>query len=277
MNQNLRDVLETKLKKEELNKLPRAFDVIGSIAILQLPPELKGKRKIIAEALLNLNKNIKTVLVKSSRVKGRLRTMKLQFIAGKKTKEALYRENGCLMKLNVEKCYFSPRLSNERLEIANSIKGKKKVLVMFAGVAPYAIIMAKKNQSAEIVAVELNRLACKYAEENVRLNKLKNLRITQGDVKRVVPKLKEKFDAIVMPRPQLKESFLKEAFFAAKKGSIIFFYDFVDAEEIPEKAISRIEKEAREAKKKIKILRWKKAGDIAPYRFRVRVDFKVLN
>ncbi len=276
MKLSLRGVLQARLTKGELSKLPRAFDVIGNIAILQLPLELKKRKKIIAEALLSLHKNLKTILLKSSKVKGRLRTMKLQFIAGKNTKETIYRENGCLMRLNVETCYFSPRLSHERLEIAEAIRGKKKVLVMFAGVAPYAIVTAKKNPLADVNAIEINRKACKYAEQNVRLNKLKNLEIIQGDVKRIIPRLKEKFDFIVMPRPQLNETFLEEAFSVAKKGCVVYFYDFADVEEIPQAAISRIEKEAKKAKKKIKILRWKRAGEIAPYRFRIRVDFKVV-
>lgn len=252
-----------------------AFEVIGNIAILQLDEDERIKAKNIAQQILKENKHIKTVALKTERIKGRLRKRKLKIIAGEKNFETVHRESDCLMKLDVEKCYFSPRLSNERIEIAGQIKGRKKVLVMFAGVAPFALVIAKQNPLAKVIAIELNRQACKYAEQSIKLNKLNNLKIIQGDVKKVMQKLKDKFDFIVMPRPQLKDTFLKEAFSAAKKSSKIFYYDFTKQDEIADK-IKTIEKEAKTSRKKIKILKVKKAGEIAPYKFRIRIDFVVI-
>lgn len=252
----------------------RSFEVIGSIAILQHKASKEVIKKI-ANDILKTQKNVRTVFAKKDKVKGRLRTRKLDFIAGIKTKETVHRENGCFMKLNVETCYFSPRLSNERLEVASFVKGKEKVLVLFAGVSPFAVVIAKKNPTSQVYSVELGKECSKYAEENAKLNKLNNLNILQGDVKRIVPKLKMKFDRIVMPRPQLKDTFLKEAFSVAKKGTIIHYHDFVDEEDIPD-VFGRIEKEAKKLRKKVKMIRVKKIGNIAPYRYRVRVDFKII-
>jgi len=273
---NLKEALKNKLSAEELRILPRAFDVIGSIAIIDIPKKLGKKQKTIAYALMQQHPNIKTVLKKAGKFQGRLRTRKLQYVAGIKTKEAIYRENDCLMKLNVETCYFSPRLSNERLEIARQVKKGEKVLVLFSGVGPFGLVIAKNSKANEILMIELNREATKYAQENIRINKLSNVQAIQGDVKRILPKLKEKFNRIVMARPQLKETFLKETFKASKKGTIIYFYDFLKENEIPDSAIKKIQGAAKLTKKKIKILAWKKCGEIAPYKFRVRIDFKVL-
>ncbi len=41
--------------------------------------------------------------------------------------------------------------------------------------------------------------------------------------------------------------------------------------------IEKIKGEAKKAKKKINILKKKAAGEIAPYKIRLRVDFRVLN
>ena len=79
-----------------------------------------------------------------------------------------------------------------------------------------------------------------------------------------------------MPRPQLKDSFLHQAFILSKKGTNIFYYDFCKIDE-KEKIVEKIKKEAIKERKKIKILRIKNAGEIAPYKYRVRVDFKLLN
>jgi tRNA G37 N-methylase Trm5 len=77
-----------------------------------------------------------------------------------------------------------------------------------------------------------------------------------------------------MPRPQLKDSFLKEAFSLSKKGTRIYYYCFYKEEEI--KSIPKKIEEAKKYKKKIKILKIKRAGEVGARKFRVRVDFVVL-
>jgi tRNA G37 N-methylase Trm5 len=171
-------------------------------------------------------------------------------------------------------------LSNERKEIAEILmkRKKKEILVFFGGVAPYAIIIAKNNPSACVVSVELNREASKYARLNMQLNKAKNVEIVQGDVKRVISRFVhagKKFDAIIMPRPKLKESFLRYAFKVAKKDTLIIYYDFCDANKIGE-IVEKIREESRKYRKKIKILKVKRAGEIGPYQYRVRIDFDVI-
>ena len=254
----------------------RSFDILGSVAIVKFPrgssASVKKKR---AEKIMKENNGIKTVLEKVGKFKGRLRTMDTKFVYGENTKEVLYRENGCVFRFNVDKTYFSPRLSNERKEISDMIKKKDKVLVMFAGVAPFSIVIAKQT-GAKVYSNEVNRLANKYARLNSELNGLKNkIVFVDGDIKRVAGRIKEKFDVIVMPRPQLKDSFLKEAFSLSKKGTRIFYYDFCDLDD-REKILEKVKQEAKKARKKIKIIKSKVAGEIAPYKVRLRVDFKIL-
>lgn len=254
-----------------------SFDLIGNIALLKFKDETLEQKKKIAQKLLDQNKNITTVLEKIDKIKGRLRTMKVRFLAGKKTTIALYKENGCVFKLDIAKCYFSPRLAEERKQLASMIKHEESVLIMFSGIGIYPVIISKLAHPQEITAVELGKIPHKYALINQELNKARNIKFMQGDVKRIVPKLakqKAKFDRIIMPRPQLKETFLKEAFFVSKKDTIIHYYDFCQENEI-DKIIQKIEKKAKESKKKIKILNVQKAGDIAPYKYRWRIDINI--
>lgn len=256
------------------------IDIIGGIAIVKFPEDSGKKEKIkIANEILKEHKNIKTVLEKIGKFKGRLRKQQTKYIVGENTKEALYRENGCVFRLNVDKTYFSPRLSNERKEILKYVKKDDDVLVMFAGVAPYSVVIAKKSKAKKIVSVEINKEASKYARQNVELNKLqKKVEVVQGDVKRIAKKFaiqKRKFDAIIMPRPQLNYSFLHEAFILSKSGTRVFYYDFCGIDEM-KKIIEKVEEEAKNDGKNIKILRAKIAGEVAPYRVRLRVDFVVL-
>ncbi len=256
-------------------KIPRAFDGFGNIAVVKFDKgaKIKDKRRF-ANKLMKDHKSITTVLEKTGKFKGRLRKQQTKHLAGEKTKEALYRENNCVFRFNIDKTYFSPRLSNERKEISQKIKKGDGVLVMFAGVAPYSIVIAKNSRAKRIYSNEINREANKYGRLNAELNKVKNKIIfLDGDIKKV--KLKNKFGVIVMPRPQLKETFLKEAFRFSKKGTKIYYYDFCKENEI-DMIVNKIKNEAKKVHKKIKILKIKKAGEIAPYKFRVRVDFRVL-
>jgi len=272
----------------------RAFSILGNIAIVNFSDSVKIKdKKQFANKILKENKSVTTVLEKSGKVKGRLRKMETKHLAGEKTKEVLYRENGCVFRFNIDTTYFSPRLSNERKEIAGKIKKGDKVLVMFAGVAPFSIVIAKNSKCGKVYSNEINREANKYAKLNIERNKLKDkVELVPGDIKRVVksgvstqgrtPKnsfqefLQGAMDVIVMPRPRLKDSFLEQAFMLSKKNTRIYYYDFCKDDET-NLVVEKIKSEASRAKKKIKILKIKHAGEIAPYKIRVRIDFRILN
>lgn len=260
--------------------IQRSFNVLGNVAIVNFNEGVLAKdKKKFANEILKKNSQIKTVLEKSGNFKGRLRKMSTKFLAGEKNKEVLYRENGCVFRFNVDTTYFSPRLSNERKEIAGMVKKNDEVFVMFAGVGPFSIVIAKKSQAKKIVSNEINREANKYAKLNLELNKVKNkIELANGDAKKVCEKFQEekrKFDFIVMARPNLRETFLEDAFKVSKKGTRISYYGFCRIEDV-DKIVEQIKSEAKKSRKKIKILKTKAAGEIAPYKIRVRVDFKIL-
>jgi tRNA (guanine37-N1)-methyltransferase len=258
----------------------RSFNILGNIALVNFPDGTKTtEKKKFALGILKKNNFLRTVLEKSAKFSGRLRKMETRHLAGEKNKEVLYRENGCTFRFNIDTTYFSPRLSNERKEIAALIKKDSEVLVMFAGVAPFSIVIAKNSNAKKVYSNEINREANKYAELNASLNGVKQkINFINGDVKKVAMKLKEEkkqFDFIVMPRPNLKESFLESAFMLSKKGTKVFYYDFCKVDET-NLIVEKIKKQAEKFKKKIKILNVKSAGETAPYKIRVRIDFEIL-
>lgn len=249
------------------------YDIFGSIAVVKFPRGFKvGEKKKFALRLMKEHKGVLSVVEKSGKISGRLRTPKTRWIAGEKTKETLYRENGCEFRLNIDTCYFSPRLASERKEIASLVKKNEHVLVMFGGVGPFAIVIAKQKKASRVVSVELGRVPGRYAELNVKRNKV-DVELYQGDVRRIVPKLEGNFDRIVMARPNLKDSFLDVAFRKIRKG-IVHYYGFYDEDKIGELR-ELIENEAKKAGKKIKILGIKRAGDIGTRKYRYRVDIKI--
>lgn len=258
----------------------RSFDVMGNISLVKFPDGTsQQEKKSFAEKIMHKHKGVETVVEKSDKFKGRLRKMQTRHILGKENKEVFYRENGCSFRFNIDDCYFSPRLSNERKEVATKVKDGDSVLVMFAGVGPFSIVTAKNSKAKKVVSNEINRIATNYAKQNVEINKLQDkVDVFQGDIKKASSRLEEKygkFDLILMPRPQLKDSFLQQAFKLSKSGTKIIYYGFCD-EGHREWIKDCIKEEAEKAGKEIRILKTKKAGEVAPYRLRLRVEFKVL-
>jgi tRNA (guanine37-N1)-methyltransferase len=267
----LNTILEKKLTKKQLSLLPCAYDMVGDIIIVEIKDELKGKEKLIGNALLELHKNAKVIAAKSGIHEGEFRTRKLKVIAGENRKETIYKENGVQMKLDVEKVYFSERLGNERMRIAKQVKPGESVLIMFSGCAPYPMVIAKNSSAKEIVGIEKNPAAHKYGLENIKLNHTTNVTLIKGDVKKVVKTLNKKFDRIAMPLPKSAEDFLDSALLVSKKGTIIHFYDFLHETEFPELAINKIKSKIPH----FKIINAVKCGQYSPGKFRVCIDFLI--
>ncbi len=257
------------------------FDVVGNIAILKFDRDVSlSVKKKFALNYLAKHKSVTTAVEKVGKFSGRLRTLKTKWLAGVKTREALYRENGCEFRFNIDTSYFSPRLSEERKNIASFVKKNERVLVMFGGVAPFAIVIGKMKKAKEIISVELGKEPSRYAVENIKRNKLVSVvSAVQGDVRRVIgagKKISGTFDRIVMARPNLEDSFLDVAFRVARRGMIIHYYGFYLEDEI-DKLKELVLEQAKFASKKVNILRIVKAGDIGTRKFRFRADVKILN
>lgn len=183
---DLKNSLIKKLSKEELEVLRKSMDVVGNIAILEIPDELIKKEKLIAQEVLRINKNIKTVLRKGKH-KGVFRVQKLDYLAGEKTKETIYKENNVIMKLDVEQVYFSPRLASERKRVMQLIKKPEDVMVLFSGCAPYVCVIAKNTPAKYVYGIEINPVAHKYGWENIKLNKINNAFLINEDAKTALP------------------------------------------------------------------------------------------
>ena len=142
---------------------------------------------------------------------------------------------------------------------------------MFASISPYPIVIAKKlkqaKKQAKIISNELNEKANIAGKKNIILNKLQNnITLVEGDAKKLPVKLKEKFDIILMPRPNLEDTFLKTALKLSKKGTTIFYHGFGTKKEV----LNEIKKST-----KIEKISIRKAGDIGPYKYRWQAQFKI--
>jgi len=251
-----------------------AYDIIGNKekAVALIGVNIKNPRKV-AKEIMKRHKSVKSVLQKLSERKDTFRLYPCKLIMGDKNTEVVHKEYGYLLKLDPQKAYFSPRESTERQRIALMVKPRETVFVMFSGICPYPVAIAKKQTLVKkIYAVEINPQAHNYALENVKLNHLD---------KKIVPMLKDvrdakeigKVDRIIMPLVEKAIEYLDVAFSHSKKGTIIHLYGLSNGQ------FKDLEEKVKEIAKKYNI-KYKIVGkqDVLPYAPRirkVRLDIKV--
>jgi tRNA (guanine37-N1)-methyltransferase len=106
------------------------------------------------------------------------------------------------------------------------VKPGETVIVMFAGVGPFAIEIARAQKTSRVIAMELNRVAVAAMKKNIALNRATNVLPVLGDAKRNAAKYAGKADRVVMPLPKEGKNFLDAALKAAKANATIHFYFF---------------------------------------------------
>ncbi len=270
------DSLKNILSPDELQFLPKSQEVVGTILILEIPEKLRVHETLIAEAYLKLNKHLDTVVRKDEMHEGTFRTRTVKILAGKMRKETIHQESGVLMKLHLERTYFSARLGNERLRIAKQVKPGEDILVMFSGVGPYPLVLARRSPARHILGIEINPWAHVYAVENVQMNNLQHkITIQEGDVRDILPPLKKKFDRVVMPLPKTGEEFLSVVLPKVKKRGMIHLYAFLEEKDFGKEAV-RISKMCKGLGYPVRILKKTACGQFSPGVFRVCFDMKVL-
>ena len=277
----MKDALKDKLSPNELRQVPRSFDIIGSrekaVAIIEIPDELKPHEGVIAEALTRVHKSVKSVLEKVSEREGIYRIREFRLLFGDKNTEVIHKEHGCAFKLDPQKVYFSPREGTERLRIAQKVKPEEAILVMFSGIGPLPVIIAKKQPEVrKIYAVELNPVAHRYCVENVRLNKLRDkIFPILGDAKEVCPKLDERFDRVLMPLPKGAYKFLEVAIPCVKDRGVLHFYHWAHERDLFSEAIKLVKNAVKELGRETEILDTVKVLPYGPRVWKVRVDVKL--
>ena len=223
----LKIILKEILPAEDISKIYSAFDMIGGIIILKIPDSLNSKKQIIADTILTNIKSAKSVFAQTSPVQGEYRVRDLEYLAGTNSAVTEYKEHGCRFKVDVMKTYFSPRLSTERLRIANMITKNEIITNMFGGVGTYSVLIAKNNKSCMVYSIDSNPVANELALINAKLNKVQERVIPIcGDAREVInEQLRNTSTRVLMPLPEKAMEFVDSAVLALreKRGMIHYF------------------------------------------------------
>lgn len=271
----LKKRLEESLSKRELDQLVGAYDLVGDLAITIIPPELESKERIIGKAILNSNRNIRVVLKRAGIFGGEFRTLPLQHIAGENRKETEVKEFGLRLLVNPEKVYFSVRSGNERRRIASLVSPGESVLVLFSGIAPYPLIIARYSEAASVIGIEKNPEAHRYGLLNLKRNKkLKNIKLYQGDVREVLPVLRQKFDRVIMPLPTRAEEFLSCALEVLGPDGFLHFYDMQHPDYFA-RSVEKVAAACADRDRRIRRSSVTRCGHCAPRSYRICVDVQV--
>ena len=227
----LKRVLQDVLSEEENNQLISAFDQIGDIIIVRIPDSLISKKQIIGKTLLEQVSTANSVFYQSSPVEGDFRTRQLEVIAGEDKTQTEYRENGCRFIVDVEKAFFSPRLSTERERIAGLVKDGEVIVNMFGGVGMFSLLAAK-DTACTVYNIDINPVATQLCKENAQINKLKGEVISlNGDATEVIEEqLTGKADRILMLLPERSDEFLDSALNCLKNNGTIHYYSHMHAD-----------------------------------------------
>jgi len=273
------EILEDKLPPYLLACVPRAMDIVGDIAIIEIPPELENHKKEIGNAILQARKNLRTALAKVGAIKGEYRTRQYMVIAGEPKTETMHKEHGCIYHINLAKAYFSPRLSHEHKRVASMVKEGETVIDMFAGVGPFSILIAKTHENVKVYAIDINPEAIALLEKNVRLNRVEGkVHPILGDAKQIIKqKLRGLADRVIMNLPEKAIEFVEAACEALKpQGGIIHFYSFVTAEESLEKLEHQLREEVEKSGRSVaKILFSRTIRETAPYEWQAVLDAEI--
>lgn len=276
----LAEVLENQLPPNLLATLPRALDTIGDIAIIEIPPELNAYASLIGEAVLKTHKNMHIVLAKAGAVSGTYRLRELTVIAGESRTATVHKEHGCKYYVDAAKAYFSPRLSHEHNRVASLVQKGETVVDLFAGVGPFSVLIAKKNATVKVYAVDINPDAAELLKRNIRLNRVENrVYPILGNARQVVEgKLLGVADRVIMNLPEKAIEFVDAACKAVKPaGGMVHFYGFIRLPDSIENMQSRFSEAVEKAGRKVeKFLFAKTIRETAPYEWQVVLDAKIL-
>lgn len=216
---------------EELrHELPSAFDVIGDVAVIKIPDPLAAYRPEIGRAILAWNPSLH-VVAQDHGVTGAYRVRNLEIVAGERRTTTVHTEFGLRYRVDVAAAYFSPRLGSERLRVATQVAPGETVADPFAGVGPYAILIARRRQPRRVIASDANPIAVGFLGQNVAANRANRVEVRDGDA-RLVLRSAAPVDRVILDLPHSAMEFLPDALDALRpQGTVHLYGIFEDAQQ----------------------------------------------
>jgi tRNA wybutosine-synthesizing protein 2 len=269
-HQLLEQRLSAPLTEGEKRLLPRRWQILGDLVLVNIPTKIAQLKHEIGEALLDLYPRCKSVLWDKG-VRGTLRTPVIEVIAGSGTK-TIHKENGCKFALDASCVMFSAGNFAERVRMS-TIGSDEKVLDMFSGIGQLSIPMAVHAHPQSISAIEINKVAYRYLRKNITLNKVENIvHPILGDCADVTPNAN--FDRVIMGHFDGFD-FLHKALQALAPEGVIHYHEIAPLELMQKRPYAHVAQAAQALDRSACLISTRKVKDYAPGIAHVVVDAKI--
>ena len=263
-----------------LDKLPKGFQRIGDIIILNLNEEFDGCKKEIGEAVLEIFK-VKSVCNKFGEITGTFREPQIEVLAGSEDTVVTHVEHGIRYRFDIRKVMFAKGNLSERVRYPKQIKDGEVIVDMFAGLGYFSLAMGKLSNPEKIYSIELNPVSFGFLEENIRLNHISCIEAFNGDNREIIDSLVKKgvkADRVLMGYLPPPKEFLPWALKIVKSGGIVHYEDILNVNNVEEeskKVVEMINEVAKEYGKKVELVHLQDVKSYGPMTHHYVFDLKV--
>jgi tRNA (guanine37-N1)-methyltransferase len=219
-----------KILPNSIKEIPSSFELVGTIAHVNLRDECLVYKYWIGRVLMDKNPAIRTVVNKIGTIHKTFRTFGMELIGGNDKPGwsiTTVSEHGCRFQLDYQHVYWNSRLSGEHKRLVDCIrkddddidKNKQQIVVAdcMAGVGPFAVPLTcqqggdRNNLGQRRITVhanDLNPASYQYLCANQKLNKCTNLHVYNQDARDFVWNLPNEIDHAILNLPASAPEFL---------------------------------------------------------------------
>lgn len=254
------------------------FDVVGDLAIIRTHDLDNEILYEVGNLIVNLG-YAGSVYLQVSPHSGLERKRIVKWIAGEKRTVTFHKENNYVLKVDIDKVFFTPRLHAEHLRIGKIVKPGEYVFNMFSGVGAFSISIARYSKPEVIISTDINEYATKLTLENAKINNVASvIEVIRSDSGFLSESFSNTFDRVLMPLPLLAKEYFTYAVRSLKNEGWIHVYDMYRGKkkrEAVESAITDYKNLLKQLNFTDYYMNVRPVGSIAPKSYRIAIDIFV--
>ena len=274
---NLTKSLENVLNNEEITFLPRGYQQLGHVVVLNLHDKILNKKIIIAKSVKELVSNCKTVCLKKGKITGEYRKPQLELLIGTET-ETIVVENNIKYHFDIMEIMFAQGNVNERRRYIPLVKENEIIFDFFAGIGYFSLGLAKFSLASKIYSFEINPISYNYLLKNIKMNKIDHEKLIpiHGDCRKNALDIPNKADRILMGMLPSPKSSLKTAFKVLNEEfGIIHYEGILHEDDSPNILLNDVEIVAKSFNRKVLLQHLQKIKSYRPHINHVCLDIEI--
>lgn len=263
--------LSGSLRPEDVEQLPRKWELLGDVLVLRLPDALRARGAAVAEAYA-AELHARTVLEDVGGIAGELREPRMRHLWGDGT-ETTHVDNGLRYTFDAACIMFASGNNLERKRMGLETRPGERVVDLCAGIGYFTLPVARAG--GVVTACELNPRAFAYLERNVRQNGVGDrVQCVLGDCREIAPK--GAADRVIVGYLGGTARFLPAAMAALRpEGGRIHFHDAMPVEAVLTRPVEELARAAHGAGRELKGVEARVVKSYAPGIAHVVADARV--